>query len=161
MVFDLAFGPNEATALSASADGSLILWDVETGEVIRRYLGHEDMVWSVDITPDGRYALSGAMDGAIILWDFETGEELRRFDGHTGIVPGLVFSPDGRTAFSVSFDGQLIEWQIADLPLDELIEWTYANRYVRDLTCEEREQYRVEPLCDAGAAVPSEGLSGP
>jgi WD40 repeat protein len=161
MVFDLAFGPNEATALSASADGSLILWDVETGEVIRRYLGHEDMVWSVDISPDGRYALSGAMDGAIILWDLETAEELRRFDGHAGIVPGLVFSPDGQTAFSVAFDGQLIEWQIADLPVGELIDWTTANRYVRDLTCDERAQYRVEPLCDAGAAAPREDRSGP
>jgi hypothetical protein len=52
-------------------------------------------------------------------------------------------------------DGALIEWQIADLPLDELIEWTYANRYVRDLTCTEREQYRVEPLCDAEEVVPT------
>ena len=160
MVFDVAFGPHERTALSASADGSLILWDVETGEVIRRFLGHEDMVWSVAVSPDGRHVLSGAMDGTIILWDFETAEELRRFSVHAELVPALAFSPDGQTAFSVSFDGALIEWQIADLPLEELIDWTYANRYVRELTCEEREQYRVEPLCDAGA-VASEGRSGP
>jgi WD40 repeat protein len=147
MVFDVAFGPDETTALSASADGSLILWDVETGEVIRRYLGHEDMVWSVDISPDGHYVLSGSMDGAIILWDFETAEELRRFKGHTGLVASLEFSPNGRAAYSVSADGTLIEWQVSDLSLDELIDWTYANRYVRDLTCEERAQYRVEPLC--------------
>jgi WD40 repeat protein len=118
------------------------------------------MVWSVDVSPDGRYALSGSMDGAIILWDFETAEELRRFSGHTEIVPGLVFSPDGQTAFSVSTDGALIEWRISDLPLDELIDWTYANRYVRDLTCEERAQYRVEPLCDGKAAVPREDRAG-
>jgi WD40 repeat protein/class 3 adenylate cyclase len=147
MVFDVAFGPDETTALSASADGSLILWDVETGEVIRRYLGHEDMVWSVDISPDGHYVLSGSMDGAIILWDFETAEELRRFKGHTGLVASLEFSPNGRAAYSVSADGTLIEWQVSGLSLDELIDWTYANRYVRDLTCEERAQYRVEPLC--------------
>jgi WD40 repeat protein/class 3 adenylate cyclase len=148
MVLDVAFGPGETTALSASADRSLILWDVATGEVIRRYLGHEDMVWSVDVSPDGRYALSSSMDGVVILWDFETAEELRRFSGHTEIVPGLVFHPDGQTAFTVSADGALIEWQISDLPLEELIDWTYANRYVRELTCQERETYRIEPLCD-------------
>jgi WD40 repeat protein len=147
MVFDVAFGPGETTALSASADGSLLLWDVATGEVIRRYLGHE-VAWSVDVSPDGRYILSGSMDGEIILWDFETAAELRRFRGHTELVTELVFSPDGQTAFSVSLDGALIEWRISALPLNEMIDWTYANRYVRELTCEEREKYRVEPLCE-------------
>jgi WD40 repeat protein len=160
MVFDVAFGPDERTALSASADRSIILWDVTTGEVIRRYLGHDDMVWSVDVSPDGRYLLSGSMDGDIILWDFETAQELRRFSVHTEVVPGLAFSPDGQTAFSVSLDGALIEWQMADLPLEELIDWAYANRYVRELTCEERQQYRVEPLCSA-EAMTSEARSGP
>jgi hypothetical protein len=42
---------------------------------------------------------------------------------------------------------------MASPPLDELREWVESNRYVRDLTCQEREQYRVEPLCDEGAMV--------
>jgi WD40 repeat protein/DNA-binding SARP family transcriptional activator len=155
LVFDVAFGPDETTALSASGDGSLILWDVETGDILRRYLGHDNMVWSLDISPGGRYAISGSEDGTVILWDFETGEELRRFSGHTALATGLVFSPDGQTAFSVSLDGTLIQWQIADQPLDELIEWIYANRYIRDLTCDERVQYRVEPPCDAEGVVPT------
>jgi WD40 repeat protein len=99
--------------------------------------------------------LSGGDDTTVILWDFETGEELRRFYEHTGAVYDVGFGPDSQTAYSVSFDGALIEWQIADLPLDELVEWTHANRYVRDLTCDEREQYRVEPLCDAEGIVPT------
>jgi WD40 repeat protein len=108
-----------------------------------------------------RNRLSGSEDGAVILWDFETGEDLRHFSEHTGMVLDVVFSPDSQTAFSVSFDGALIEWQVADLPLDELLAWIHTNRYVRDLTCDERAQYRVEPLCDAGAAAPREDRSGP
>ncbi|MGD2178019.1 MAG: WD40 repeat domain-containing protein, partial [Anaerolineae bacterium] len=160
MVFDVAFGPGETTALAASADGSLLLWDIETGDVIRRYLGHESPAWDLDVSPDGRYVLSGENYGDIILWDFETGEELRRFTEHAELVTGVTFSPDGERAFSVSLDGALIEWQVADLPLEELIDWAYANRYVRELTCEEREQYRVEPLCSA-EVVASEDRSGP
>jgi WD40 repeat protein/DNA-binding SARP family transcriptional activator len=148
MVLDVAFGPDETSALSASADGSLILWDVATGKVIRRYLGHDSWVWSLDVSSDGRYALSGSLDGAVILWDFETGEELRRFNAHTALVTGLVFSPDDQTAYSVSFDGALIEWQIADPSLEDLRGWIHTNRYVRELTCEERAQYRVEPYCE-------------
>jgi WD40 repeat protein len=147
-VLAVAFGPEETSVLSASVDGSLILWDVETGEVIRRYLGHEQAVWGLDVSPDGRYTISGSDDATVILWDFETGEELRRFSEHTASVLDVVFSPDSQAAFSVSLDGALIQWQIADLPLDELIEWVHANRYVRELTCDERAQYRVEPLCE-------------
>jgi len=154
MVLDVAFGPDETVVLSASADGSLILWDVETGNIIRRYLGHDNMVWSLDVSPDGRYVISGSEDGTVILWNFETGEELRRFSGHTALVPDVVFSPDSQTAFSVSLDGTLIQWQIADQPLDELIEWIHANRYVRELTCDERAQYRVEPLCEGNRTTP-------
>jgi WD40 repeat protein len=133
---------------------------VATGEIIRRYLGHEDMVWSVDVSPDGRHVLSSSMDGTLILWDFGTAEELRRLNGHAAIVPGVVFSPNGETAFSVSLDGALIEWQIADLPLEELIDWIYSNRYVRAMTCDEREQYDVEPLCQNGGLAPHDGRKG-
>ena len=70
------------------------------------------------------------------------------------LVPDLVFCPDGQTAYSVSLDGALIEWQVSDLPLDKLIGWVRSNRYVRELTCDERAQYRVEPLCQAESALP-------
>jgi WD40 repeat protein len=157
MVFGVAFGPDEKTILCASGNGVLILLDAETGQVLRRYLGHDNTVWGLDLSPDGRYALSGSEDSTVILWDFETGELLRRFTGHTGWVTDVAFSPDGQTAFSTGFDGALIEWQVADPPLEELIAWAQANRYVRDLTCEERARYRVEPLCEAeGAASTSE-----
>jgi len=151
----VTFGPDETAALSASSDGSLILWDIATGQVIHRYLGHDNAVWDLDVSPDGRYLLSGSDDATLTLWDFETGEELRRFSGHTASVWNVVFSPDSQTAFSVSLDGALIQWQVADQPLDELIEWTYANRYVRQLTCDERAQYRVEPLCEIEGATPT------
>ncbi len=154
-VFAVAFSPDEAAVLSASEDGSLVLWDVETGAIIRRYLGHDRGVWGLDVSLDGRYMISSSEDGTVILWNFETGEELRRFSGHTAWVPDVVFSPDGQTAFSVSLDGTLIQWQIADQPLDELIEWVYANRYIRDLTCDERVQYRIEPPCNAEGVVPT------
>jgi len=32
--------------------------------------------------------------------------------------------------------------------LDELIAWTIANRYVPELTCDQRKLYRLEPACE-------------
>jgi len=42
----------------------------------------------------------------------------------------------------------MIQWQLATPTGDQLLKWITDNRYVRDLTCAERENYRIEPLCD-------------
>jgi WD40 repeat protein len=146
-VMSTDFGPEETTAVVGFSDGSLILLDLDTGETIAQYEGHESAIWTLDVSPDGQFLISGDDDGLLILWDIATGEELYRFDGHTKSVQDVSFNPDGKTAFSAGKDGELIQWRIVDLPIDNLIEWIKANRYIRDFTCEEREQYQVEPLC--------------
>ncbi len=57
------------------------------------------------------------------------------------------FSPDGHEVL-VGFQGGRVErWRI-DRTLEELLNWTKANRYIPELTCEQRELYLVEPLCE-------------
>jgi WD40 repeat protein len=143
----VAYSPDGKTALSASWDSTLILWDVETGEVIHRLLGHQDIVMGVAFHPDGRLAISGSRDGTLILWDLETGEAIRRYRGHTGFLNSVAFSSDGRRALSGATDGLMIEWRIDDT-LEELIDWTIANRYLYELTCSERDLFNIEPLCE-------------
>ena len=146
-VWDLAYSPDGKTALSASWDNTLILWDLASGEIIHRLLGHQDNVRNVAFHPDGRTAVSGSSDNTLILWDLQTGEAIRSYHGHTGQISGLAFSPDGRKVLSGANDGMLIEWRIDDT-LEELVAWTEANRYLPELTCSERVQYNIEPLCD-------------
>jgi WD40 repeat protein len=67
--------------------------------------------------------------------------------GHTTLVASVAFAPDGRSAFSVSADGTIIQWHTAQWSVDELAAWAKDNRYRRDLTCDERTLYRIEPLC--------------
>jgi len=33
--------------------------------------------------------------------------------------------------------------------LPELIEWVHANRFVRELTCTERANFNIQPLCES------------
>jgi WD40 repeat protein/DNA-binding SARP family transcriptional activator len=146
-LFDIAFGPDEKTALAASEDTDLILVDLATGDVIRRYKGHNSLVFSLDLSPDGQSVISGEYLGDVILWDFETGQELHRFVSDPS-TKGVAFSPDGQTVFGASYSGTLYQWQVADWPLDKLLAWVHENRYIRDFTCEERAQYRIEPLCE-------------
>jgi WD40 repeat protein/serine/threonine protein kinase len=143
----VAFSPDNATIISGSADRTLRLWDVETGNEIRRFIGHDDEVTGVAFSPTGQTVLSASKDGSLRLWDVSTGDEIARFNGHTDEVTSVTFSVDGRTALSASRDDSIRLWRTFD-SLNEMREWTQENRYVRELTCEEREKYLVAPQCD-------------
>jgi WD40 repeat protein len=146
-ILDIAFGPGEGTVLGSSVE-KLYLWDIQSGEILHQYTGHSGTPWSLDVSPDGRYVVSASDTGEVILWDLPTGEELYRLNAHKQGVYSVTFSLDGKSVFSLSTDGMLTQWQIPEESLDELLDWIPANRYVRPLTCEERRQYRVQPLCE-------------
>lgn len=76
---------------SASADGTVCLWDMFMGERKGEAFSMDgDEVQSVSLSPDGRLlAASGWADTC--LWDTDTHELLHRFSGNNA-----VFSPDGQ-----------------------------------------------------------------
>jgi hypothetical protein len=37
-----------------------------------------------------------------------------------------------------------------DATQQDLLAWIAANRHIPELTCQQRERYRIEPLCDEG-----------
>jgi DNA-binding SARP family transcriptional activator len=55
----------------------------------------------------------------------------------------LVFRPEADIVVSVSADGSLREWR-ADATLAELQQWMAVNRYVPELTAQQRGQYGLE-----------------
>ncbi|MBN1977066.1 MAG: hypothetical protein JW918_06660 [Anaerolineae bacterium] len=99
----------------------------------------------------GCTVISAGTDNVIILWDVESGTALRRYQGHQGAITGIVPTPGGRTILSAAVDGTVREWRV-DLDYDDLLAWIAANRYVPELTCQQRAQYHVEPLCEEGSA---------
>jgi WD40 repeat protein len=146
-VNDVRFSPDGRYLLSASWDGTVRLWDTASGEEVRQMVGHTRPVFGVAFSPDGATALTGSSDMSVRLWDVATGEEIRRFDGHTNWVLDVAYSPAGDYIITAAEDNTARIWQMARTP-DDLIEWARANRYITELTCPERAQYRVYPLCD-------------
>jgi WD40 repeat protein len=155
-VSDAVFSPDGKYILSGSGDSLVHLWDVQTGQEVRRFTGHASMINQVVFSPNGRLALSGSKDNSVILWDVATGAALRRWESQNPF--DLAFSPDGQSVFISAFgDNTTQRWQLS-LDLNDLLAWTRTNRYIPELTCDQRALYRLEPLCDGdGATPPSTG----
>jgi WD40 repeat protein len=110
LVFAVAIAPDGLTAISASLDNTLKIWDTETGREVRTLTGHSDMVNAVAIAPDGKTAISASWDKTLKIWDTETGTEVRTLTGHTDWVTAVDLAPDGKTAISASRDKTLKIW---------------------------------------------------
>ncbi|MBO0764366.1 MAG: hypothetical protein J2P50_07240 [Hyphomicrobiaceae bacterium] len=89
-------------ARAFAREHALEVWDVGTGQLIRRPdLGVDAMA----ISADGRRLVSAALVGSrvlfvpqisgLTLWDVTTGREIQTFRGYDGPMATLAVSPDG------------------------------------------------------------------
>jgi WD40 repeat protein len=90
-------------ALSASYDGTLRLWDLDSGAELRCLEGDSDFA-AFAVLADDRRALSVSYDHMWRLWDLDSGTELRRFKGHGDPVSAVAVLADNRRALSASGD---------------------------------------------------------
>jgi WD40 repeat protein/class 3 adenylate cyclase len=110
----VTFSPDSHYLLTGSGDGTAILWDVETDEILQRFKHPEgDQVNCVAFSPDGKSALTGGSDSLLRLWDIQTGTEIREFTGHTAAIETVSFSPDGKYALSAGHDYTARLWDVA------------------------------------------------
>lgn len=119
----LALASDGRNLVTASRDGSLKVWDVETSAMLRTFQTSSP-VRSVKLMPDGRRALAGYQSGDIVLWDLATGEQVFTLSGDKNSVDALTIAPDGARAYSGSSmaGSQLAVWDLAERRLLQSIE---------------------------------------
>ena len=110
MVYSVSFSPDGKTLASGSRDGTVRLWDVNTGGHLRTLEGHTRSVYSVSFSPDGETLASGNLY-TVLLWDVNTGGHLRTLEEHTGRAY-VSFSPDGETLASGSWNDTVLLWDV-------------------------------------------------
>ncbi len=78
----------------------LILWDVDSCEIVQQYATQDHDNFSLAIHPSGDWFLAGSTDHNIYIWDLILGEQIGVLEGHQNPVISVVVSKDGTTALS-------------------------------------------------------------
>jgi len=104
--------PEGRHVLTGGRDGSLRLWDVESGKLARTLEGHGSAITSVSFTPDGSIAVSASEDNRVTIWWVESGEALGSRDGERGPITCAVMSDDGQRLFARARSGALMFWDL-------------------------------------------------
>ena len=113
----VAFDLDGKTLASGSSDGSIKLWNSESGELLRTLEGHSNWVWSVAFDSHGGTLASAGGDRVVKLWNAETGELLQTFKGHQHSVNAVVFRGDGCMLASASHDHTVKLWDTTNFEL--------------------------------------------
>ena len=90
------------TALSGSADGTIRVWDVASGESFHTFQGHQNWVRSGVFSPDGRMLLSGSWDRTLRLWPIIPYHQHLTWACHHRYIPDL--SQEQREQFGIPND---------------------------------------------------------
>jgi WD40 repeat protein len=72
------------------------MFNAKTGELEQQFWGHENTVFSIDMSDDGRFLASGSADNTARVWDVRTGSCCATFYEHKDWIETVRLSRDGR-----------------------------------------------------------------
>jgi WD40 repeat protein len=125
---DSAINPNEPIFASGSWDGSIHLWNLDTGKLLQALAAPEKKsddfkdVAALAFTPDGNRLISASYDRTIKIWELNTGKLLATLRKDTdrphrsfnlgSKVEALALSSDGQVLASGDFDNHVYLWDL-------------------------------------------------
>ncbi len=119
-VSDVVISSDGQYALSGSWDGTLRLWEINSGRCTRRFVDHKKDVLSVAFSADNRQIVSASRDRTIKLWNtLGDCKYTIQEDGHTEWVSCVRFSPSQAAPVIVSagWDKLVKVWSLTNCRL--------------------------------------------
>jgi WD40 repeat protein len=118
----VAFSPDGTILASGDNDGTILLWEVRDGRLLRT-LDLDSSVECIAFSPDGKILASGDVNGNVIIWQVRDGELLLTMEsyylyeydeeGHQTreTLYNIAFSPDGTNLACVG-DNNVRLWRL-------------------------------------------------
>ena len=113
-VLDVAYSPDGTAGYSVSSDGKLIMWDLQSGNVINEFTFADDQIPNnVAVSPDGTQLAVALFDHTIHLLNASDATMIGTLTGHDDLIMQVVFSPNGEQLLSGGLDRTLRLWDLA------------------------------------------------
>ncbi|KAI1906996.1 hypothetical protein LOZ53_005066 [Ophidiomyces ophidiicola] len=111
-ILDLHWSRDSRIIFSASADMTIASWDLESGQRIRRHVGHEEIINCLDLSKRGQELLiSGSDDGYIGIWDPRQKDAIDFFETSMPIT-AVALAEAGNEIYSGGIDNDIHVWDI-------------------------------------------------
>lgn len=108
-VHAVSWSPKGAFIASASSDGTVQVWNAQTGKLITAKK-QGGTVYAVAWSSDEKYIASGGTNKTALIWDPTDGHTIVTYHGHIGTIAGLAWSPDNTLIALASSDGTVHIW---------------------------------------------------
>ena len=98
---------------TGNTDGSIVLWDLESGKDLLMLKGHRGLVNSLTLTKDCNFAISAAIDNSVRIWDINAGSQIHLLPEDIWQVNSYEFTPNHHSVVTAGEDGQLKVWEFS------------------------------------------------
>ncbi|XP_076014962.1 apoptotic protease-activating factor 1 [Genypterus blacodes] len=108
----LSNSPSETRLLSWSFDGTVKVWDIESGEKLQDVEAHQGTILAGHVSPDGKLFTTTSTDKTAKLWSCESWQCVHTLRGHQDCVRSCRFSWDGRRLATGDDNGEIRIWDV-------------------------------------------------
>ncbi|HVD99914.1 MAG TPA: caspase family protein [Cytophagaceae bacterium] len=125
--YTVAFSPDGLYLVTGRLNKMLELREPDSKEIVRTFIGHTDVISSIDFGPEKYKMLSASWDGTARIWDISTGMMVQKFKVSKTAVHSAIYTPDGKRVITGGDDRVIRIFDVASGKLLKTLEGHQAE----------------------------------